>query len=243
MQYIKNRKKHILKRILEGFRMITDQLFPRICPLCGNILQRGEENICIRCLHDLPHTVFRDPAENPAARIFWGRIPFEGVISLLNYEKGNKASLLIKEIKYHGNKALGFEMGLYLGRMISDLAPFTDTDVIVPVPLHKRKIRQRGFNQSEYLARGIARVLDKPLETGALYRKIYNPTQTRKNRVQRWENVSGIFAVREPAVFSGRHLLLVDDVITTGATLEACTAAILSVTDARISMVSLALAR
>ncbi len=199
--------------------------------------------ICLQCLSDLPTTGIRDPEDNPAARVFWGRIPFDGVISFLAYEKGNKASSLIKEIKYHGNKELGYAMGRYFGRYIADLSPFSSVDMVVPVPLHKRKKRQRGFNQSEYIGRGIAEILDSPLVENNLYRRIYNPTQTRKSRYQRWENVSGIFAIRDVPVFSGKHILLVDDVITTGATLEACATAILSVAEARISIVSLALAR
>ena len=222
---------------------MVDLLFPRVCPLCGNILQEKEEMICLSCLNDLPATGIRDPEDNPAARVFWGRIPFEGVVSFLNYEKGNRASRLIKEIKYHGNKELGYWMGRYFGHRIADVSPFTSADMVVPVPLHKRKLRQRGFNQSEYIGRGIAEILEKPLEPDILYRKIYNPTQTQRSRYQRWENVSGIFAVRENHSLSGKHILLVDDVITTGATLEACATAILSAADARISIVSLALAR
>ena len=244
LQDIKNRKKStLLKRIFTGFRMVIDQLFPQVCPLCGNVLQAGENRICLQCLNDLPVTGIRDPEDNPAARVFWGRIPFEGVISFLNYEKGNKASRLIREIKYHGNKELGYDTGRYFGRKLSGLAPFLETDAIVPVPLHRRKMKQRGFNQSEYIGRGLAEVLHKPLVPDVLYRRVYNPTQTRKGRYQRWENVEGIFAVRDPAVFAGKHLLLVDDVITTGATLEACASAILAVAPARISIVSLALAR
>ena len=222
--------------------MVADQVFPRVCPLCGNILQDKEKWICLQCLGDLPGTGFRDPEDNPAARIFWGRIPFSGVISFLYYEKGNKTSRLIREIKYRGNKELGYEMGQYFGRRITGMWPFAGVDLVVPVPLHRRKKRMRGFNQSEWVARGFADALGKPLDHTNLYRKIFNPTQTRKNRYQRWENVEGIFGLRDPSLFSGKHLLLVDDVITTGATLEACSSAILSLAGARISIASLALA-
>jgi ComF family protein len=165
------------------------------------------------------------------------------VLSFLNYEKDNSVSRLIREIKYRGDKALGYEMGQYFGRELEKHLLFRDVDLVVPVPLHRRKKRMRGFNQSEYIARGLADILKIPLDSRTLYRKVYNPTQTRKSRQERWENVEGIFAVRNASVFSGRHLLLVDDVITTGATLEACASAILSATEARISIVSLALAR
>ncbi len=211
--------------------------------MCGNILQDHEQKICLRCLYDLPLTGIRDPEDNPAARIFWGRVPFVGVISFLYYEKDNKTSRLIREIKYRGDKELGYEMGRYFGRKLSDMQLFGDVDLVVPVPLHKRKRRIRGYNQSEYIGRGLAEMLAKPLDGRTLYRKVYNPTQTRKSRLQRWENVEGIFDVRDPGVFDGKHLLLVDDVITTGATLEACASALLTVADVRISIVSLALAR
>ena len=232
-----------MKPVFTYFRMVADLVFPRICPLCGNILQDQEQKICLRCLYDLPLTGIRDPEDNPAARIFWGRVPFAGVVSFLYYEKDNKTSRLIREIKYRGDKELGYEMGRYFGRQLSVFQSFRDVDIVVPVPLHKRKQRIRGYNQSEYIGRGLAEMLNKPLDGRNLYRKIYNPTQTRKSRLQRWENVEGIFGVRDPAAFDGKHLLLVDDVITTGATLEACSSAILSVAAVRISIVSLALAR
>lgn len=232
-----------MNRLFVYLRMLADQVFPRVCPLCGNILKNDEEYICLACLNDLPLTGIRDPQDNPAARLFWGRVPFHGVVSFLNYEKKNKTSRLIREIKYRGNRELGYEMGKFFGRKLAEQQFFPDADLVVPVPLHRRKRRIRGFNQSEHIAMGIADVLNKPLDTRTLYRRIYNPTQTRKNRYQRWENVKGIFAVRDPLAFSGKHILLIDDVITTGATLEACATAILSVTDARISIISLALAQ
>jgi len=231
-----------LSPLISYFKMLTDLVFPRVCPLCENILLENEKMICSRCLADLPETHFRNMQENPAARMFWGRVPFTAVTSYLFFEKGNKARKLIHEIKYHGNKELGYEAGLLTGNYLRDTEAFTDIDFIVPVPLHKRKQKIRGYNQSEWIGKGISEALNKPLDGGNLYRKVFNPSQTLKNRYNRWKNVEGIFDLHNPDKFAGKHLLLIDDMITTGSTIEACCLALLSSPGIKISVVSLAFA-
>ncbi len=222
---------------------VIDLFFPRVCPLCGRVLKREESGICFSCLHDLPYIRFRTRDDNPLARVFWGRVPFVGVYAYLLYEKGNKAARLIREIKYHGHKELGFLMGTHFGEYLRTFPAFQEVDVVVPVPLHRRKLRKRGFNQSEWIARGMAERLERPLLTGTLLRKVYNPTQTKRSRYQRWENVQGIFTLRDSSPLAGKHILLVDDVITTGATLEACAIPLLSLAGVRISLAALAMAK
>ncbi len=243
VNFNKKRKKHFTVRGTELFRAVADLFFPRVCPLCGQVLLTGEEGICLSCLSDLPYVRFRDTAEGPLARVFWGRIPFRGVHAFLYYEKGNRASRLVQAIKYHGYKELGRWMGRIYGEHLRSLPPFDKVDLVVPVPLHRRKQRQRGFNQSEWIGKGIAEALQIPLESRNLYRKIYNPSQTRRGRYERWENVEGIFALRDPSLFEGKHILLVDDVITTGATLEACATAVLQAPGSSVSLAALSMAR
>lgn len=222
--------------------MLTDLVFPRVCPLCHQVLSENEKIICSRCMADLPETHFKNMQDNPVARIFWGRIPFLAATSYLFFEKENKAQKLIHEIKYRSNKELGYATGLIYGHLLRAFPIFRQVDMVVPVPLHKRKQKIRGFNQSEWISRGIAESLNKPVDTKTLYRQIYNPSQTKKNRYNRWKNVEGIFALHNPENFSGKHLLLVDDVITTGSTIEACATVILKAPETSISITSLAFA-
>lgn len=217
-------------------------VFPRVCPLCGNVLVENEKMICSRCLTDLPQTHFRNMQDNPVARMFWGRVPFSAATSYLFFEKGNKARKMIHEIKYHDNKELGYEAGQLTGHYLLSTEAFMDIDIIVPVPLHKRKHKIRGYNQSEWIGKGVSEVLTKPIDCDNLYRKVFNPSQTRQNRYSRWKNVEGIFDLRDPGRFAGKHLLLLDDVITTGSTIEACSLALRKAPGARISIVSLAFA-
>ncbi len=232
----------VLIRPATCFKMLADLVFPRVCSLCGNVLVDHEEMLCSRCLADSPETHFRNMLDNPVARMFWGRLPFTAATSYLFFEKGNKARKLIHEIKYRDNKDLGYYMGLLAGQYLKGLIVFDTIDYIVPVPLHKRKLKIRGYNQSEWIGRGIAGVLEKPLEKDNLYRKIFNPSQTLKNRYSRWKNVEGIFDLHDPEKFAGRHLLLIDDVITTGSTIEACGTVLLKAPGAKVSVVSLAFA-
>jgi len=231
-----------LNSALSYLGAFIDLLFPRVCPLCGNVLLENEKKICSHCLMHLPETRFINLQDNPVARVFWGRVPFVAATSFLYFEKGNMAQKLIHSIKYHNNKELGYEMGKYFGVWLNKYSEISDVDIVFPVPLHKRKLKIRGFNQSEWIGRGIAESIGKPLEEKNLFRSVYNPTQTKKSRYARWKNVEGIFALHNPEKLSGKHILLIDDVITTGSTIEACANAILHSTDVEISIASIAFA-
>lgn len=200
-----------------------------------------ETQLCISCSSELPRSHISDPENNPVARIFWGRVPFVFATAFLRFEKGNPAQHIIHQIKYHGDRALAEFMGRMMGYYLVNFPGFGKIDWVVPVPLHRRKERKRGFNQSFLLASGIEKATGKTMLPDLLIRKKYNPSQTRKNRFERWKNVEDIFSVNKNQAPSG-NILLIDDVITTGATLEACSLALLKHEQVRVSLCSLAYA-
>jgi ComF family protein len=220
---------------------LLDILFPRTCAGCNNSLATGENLICTECIIQLPKTGYWNDTDNPVARIFWGRVYLYNVSAFLHFQKGGRLQNMIHNLKYKNNKEIGTFLGKIYGHELKN-SPNADVDIIVPVPLHKSKFRKRGYNQSEYIARGISEVLKLPVITNAIERKIASESQTRKSRFERWENVRNIFQVIEPESFSDKHILLVDDVVTTGATLEACAMAILEVPGTKISVATLAFA-
>jgi ComF family protein len=213
--------------------------YPRVCAGCSETLLRNEDILCTSCLYNLPRTNFHTDSVNEVAQIFWGRAHIENAASFLYFQKKGIVQSILHKLKYKGEK----EVGVYMGKMYGyDLKEtlFSEVDVIVPVPLHIKKYKERGYNQSEILAKGLAETLNKPLDIKSLKRRIANPTQTRKHRYERWLNVNEVFEVKYPENFAGKHILLVDDVITTGATLESCANVILECADAKVSIVTLA---
>jgi ComF family protein len=216
--------------------------FPNLCAGCGRQLIRGEKVICLHCLFHLPKTYFHHDTDNPLSRVFWGRISLEGVAAYLYFQKGGTVQHLLHQLKYKGHKEIGLQMGKLYGNELKNAGVFKDAELIIPVPLHPRKFRQRGYNQSEMFAEGLASVMQAKLETRTLYRKTYSQTQTRKSRYNRWENVESIFGLKNPERIIGKHVLLVDDVITTGATTEACAHVLHQVPGVRISVASIAYA-
>ncbi len=216
--------------------------YPGLCITCGQRLVSQEKYVCLNCWQDLPVNHFHMEPDNKVAQLFWGRVWIEHATSFFSYRAGSKYQRLIHSMKYKGMKELGFEAGQRFGYVLNESAGFLSIDGLVPVPLHRRKQRRRGYNQSEWIARGLAEAMHKPVEAGYLFRKKHTPTQTKKNRMERWQNVEGIFDIYEPRALTGKHLLLVDDVVTTGATLEACAAELLKIDGVRVSIVTLAFA-
>jgi len=189
----------------------------------------------------MPKTGFWNENENPVARIFWGRVYLQNVSSFLHFQKGGRLQNIIHNMKYKNIKEIGTFLGKLYGYELKNI-PNSNVDLIIPVPLHKSKLRKRGYNQSEYIARGISEVLNLPVNTNSIERYIASDSQTRKSRFERWENVKNVFKIVEPQSFIGKHVLLVDDVITTGATLEACARAILEIPGTKVSIATLAFA-
>ena len=216
-------------------------LLPDLCPTCGQVLVRNERIICTGCMYELPRTRYLSFSENPVARLFWGRIYVENATALFQYQKGSRFQRLIHELKYRDRQDIGREMGRMLGIELFG-SSFTSADIILPVPLHKKKHRMRGYNQCDSIAEGLSESLGIPWQTGLLIRPSVSLTQTNRSRTDRWANVDGIFEVKEPGKLCGKHIILVDDVVTTGATLDACATAILSLENVRVSIATLAVA-
>lgn len=225
------------------FHSFWSLLFPRCCVVCGSPLSRGEECLCTCCNINLPRTGFHLRKDNPVECLFWGRIPgLKRASSFLFYRKGSDFRRILHLLKYGGYKELGEVMGRYMSAELSSGGFFDGVDMIIPVPLHRKKQKLRGYNQSEWIARGIASVTGIPLCAECMIREKNTETQTRKSTFERWENVEGIFRLCDTVHFEGKHVLLVDDVLTTGATTVACASAFARVSGIRISVLTLAVA-
>jgi ComF family protein len=215
-------------------------LFPRICYGCGSHLVKSEHLICTECYVVIPRTNFHTKKDNPVAQTFWGRCEIESAAAFSYFNKGSRIRKLIHSLKYKGVKEVGYELGKIYGLSLKSSDFLDGVDFIVPVPLHKSKERTRGFNQSETISAGIAEVTGLPLITNAVKRRLSTSTQTKRSRTERWDNVEGIFALTNPDLLAGKHILLVDDVITTGATIESCVNEILKAEGAKVSVVAVA---
>ncbi|WP_240410372.1 ComF family protein [Hymenobacter oligotrophus] len=219
-------------------------IFPRTCLACEQALSRGEQHICTTCRTALPYTDYHllAPAENPLAPRFWGRVPVEQVLSYLRFLRRGRVQHLLHQLKYRGQSEVGVALGKMYGQELASSGNLADIDLVVPVPLHRRKLAKRGYNQADAFAEGLAASLQVPWSAQALRRNSYTSTQTKKNRAERWENVANVFEVTEPAAVTGKHVLVVDDVLTTGATLEACAQQLLQAGAARVSIATIACA-
>ncbi len=216
-------------------------IYPNLCLTCGKNLPAGESYLCPSCWLDLPKTNFHLERHNKVEQMFWGRFPIQYGTSLFYYTKGSIYQRLIHEMKYNRKKEIGYELGKKLGDDLRK-SVFSETDYLLPVPLHKRKQRKRGFNQSEWIAGGIAETLDRPVALDVLFRKKHTKSQTKKSRYDRWKNVENVFELRNEEKIYNKSLLLVDDILTTGATLEACANTLLKAKAVKISIATLGLA-
>jgi ComF family protein len=221
---------------------VISLLFPRLCYACGNHLLRNENLICTECYILIPRTNFHEDNNNPVSQLFWGRCLIEKAAAFSYYNKGSRIRNLIHNLKYKGIQEVGYEMGRIYGLSLKDSGFTGDIDVIIPVPLHPSKKRARGFNQSELISSGISDASMLPVDVSSLARISVSATQTKRSRYDRWTNVEGIFRVTDPGAIAGKHILLVDDVITTGSTVESCTNELRGIEGVRVSVVSLAYA-
>jgi ComF family protein len=231
-----------MNTLTQVFDDVLGLFYPQLCITCGERLISQEKYLCMKCWFDIPISRFENENENKVAQLFWGRVQIEHATSYFNYRKGSRYQKLIHFIKYKGLKELGLETGRRFGDILAEAENFNQVDKIVPVPLHPKKHKKRGFNQSEWIALGISESLNKPMLENNLYRKIFTSTQTRKNRFERWQNVEGIFGIKNPEEFENQHVLIVDDVVTTGSTLEACAYELLKVSGVKVSIATLAFA-
>jgi ComF family protein len=195
--------------------------FPHICAGCGSDQLSDSNLLCMRCMHELPDTHFEMHASNPVEKKFWGRLPLTSATAQYYFTRESLIQTLIHQLKYGGNKDLGLQLGRLMGKALFQSGRFR-VDAIIPLPLFPARERKRGYNQSELLCRGISEQLNVPILPAAVRRHQKTETQTRKGRVERWTNMEGKFILNDPTALEGRHVLLVDDVITTGATIESC---------------------
>ena len=214
--------------------------FPRVCQACGYVLYAQEEVLCTKCLYHLPKTNFVNHKENPVSRTFWGRVELNAATAFLFFSKGGKTQHLMHNLKYRGKKQVGIYLGKLFGRELKKSELFNTVEVIIPVPMHPRKQQKRGYNQSALIAEGIAYSLKTELQTNNLVKVVNTSSQTRKSRYSRWNNVKDVFRIKDEDSLKNKHILLVDDVITTGATIEACARQLLTVSGVKVSVVSLA---
>ena len=231
-----------MSKFAEALSDLLGLVFPRLCAVCGANLYYRENVVCTSCMYEFPLTHFADLENNMVAQLFWGRVPLMYSTSYFYYMKESRYQNIIHHLKYLGKQNIGLEFGKIFGTELMK-TPLSSTDVIVPVPLHPKKLKKRGFNQSEIIARGMAESMGKKIISSVLERIRYTESQTNRTRYERWENVEGIFRTRKPHLLAGKHILLVDDVVTTGSTLEACASEILKVQGTTVSVATLAVAR
>lgn len=217
--------------------------YPRLCVGCGDALQQNEPFLCLHCMMHLPETNFHKEAENPLTNIFAGRVRVREVASLLYYKKGTSVQHILHALKYKGQKELGAYLGEYYGKLLIEEPRFQDIDYIMPIPLHPKKQRKRGYNQSEWIAKGLSKGMGIPYRTDVLTRVQYTETQTKKSRFSRWENVKEVFVVSGDDLAPETHVLICDDVLTTGATMEAAIQQLQSIPNIIVSVVTLATAQ
>lgn len=218
-------------------------IYPRSCICCDNLLLKSEEFICNQCFINLPQSKFEAENESELDKLFYGRVPVQKAGAFLIFEKSGKVQKILHSIKYNGNKRLAFRVGQWYGEKLKEYNVFVMADCIVPVPLHPKKQKQRGFNQSEEFAKGLSDSLHIPVVNDNLIRVEFTSTQTKKSKAERWENVKDKFELMYPERLENKTILLVDDVITTGATLDACYQALNSAKEIKLSVISLAYAK
>ncbi len=216
--------------------------YPRLCAGCHTALVRGEDVLCLGCLIDLPKTGFEKQPDNPVAQLFWGRVNIRMATSFCCFDKGGIMQHLMHQLKYKGSMEVGEKLGKLLGIDLIKTESFQDIQIIIPVPLHPKRERSRGYNQSAVIGKGLSSSMGIPQVTNNLVRNHYSNSQTNKGRFERWENVKELFGVRKPELLEGKHLLLVDDVVTTGSTLEACAQELLKIPGTTVSIATLAYA-
>ena len=232
--------KHFLKSYWDGLRSL---IYPQICLSCEQPLVKGEAIACTECLYQIRRTSYHLQKDNPVAQLFYGRIELTFATAYFGFDKGGILQRLIHQLKYKEQKEVGILLGQHAGMGIKQSPHLPPVDFIIPVPLHRKKLKQRGYNQSVYIALGMASVLKAPVDTTSLKRITYASSQTKLSREKRWKNVEDNFEVSKEHNLYGKHVLLVDDVLTTGATIESCCEALKKVNGLHISVTTLARAQ
>ncbi|MBS1620413.1 MAG: ComF family protein [Bacteroidetes bacterium] len=227
---------------MTGLRVLKDSflhfLFPHICSGCGSDLLSSESSLCLRCMDALPETNFEIHPGNPVEKKFWGRLPIEKATAQYYFTKESLIQTLVHRVKYKRDKDLGLQLGRLMGSSIKKSDRFS-VDALIPLPLFPAKEKRRGYNQSLLLCEGISEIMQIPVLNDVISRPQLTETQTRKGRIERWVNMEGKFILQKPEAIQNKHILLIDDVITTGATLESCGAELLKAGTIRLSLATL----
>lgn len=230
-----------MRKILQYADDLLWMMYPVLCASCNRPLFKGENCICTGCLYHLPYTNYHLQNDNPIIKHFWGKAKIERATAGFFFGKGQRVQRLIHQLKYKGRKDVGDFVGNLLGKELSE-SDFSRIDMIVPVPLHKSKMKLRGYNQCDCFAEGLSKAMNKPAVPEALRKVEATGTQTKKHRYERFKNVDNIFVVPDPGLIAGKSILLVDDVITTGSTLISCSEALLAVPGTTVNIAAIACA-
>lgn len=214
--------------------------FPHYCLSCSLSLFKGEEILCTRCILELPKTGYHLQADNPIKLRLEGRLPLTYGMAFLKFRKSGMVQQLLHQLKYNGHREVGVRLGMLYGKELLEAGFDQEIDIIVPVPLHAARKRKRGYNQSACFAEGLSTSLNIPWTESMTTRTVSTTTQTRKSKLERWENVKDVFNIHDAHKIEGKRILLVDDVITTGATLEACGQHLIRAGCAQLSIACLA---
>ncbi len=228
-----------LKELWDGFLHL---LYPELCVACGEDLPVAGSCFCLKCQVNLSTSDMHLARENEFTNRLWGKLSLEGGAAMYYFTRKSPIQRALHQLKYHNKPDIGIKIGRMLGRKLKRSEIFSSVGAIIPVPLHPKKERLRGYNQSAMFAQGISEEMEVPVIDKALVRRAFTETQTKKKRMERFGNVGDVFVVDKPSLIEGKHLLLVDDVLTTGATLELCGQALLSVPETRLSLATIAIA-
>ncbi|MEM9546409.1 MAG: ComF family protein [Bacteroidota bacterium] len=229
--------------IIQIAKRLLNLIYPRLCILCNAETPNEGQHFCVDCLINMPRTNHFKRKENVAAQRFWGRFPFEDVASVLNFDSYSDIRWMIHRLKYEGRKDIGHTLGIMAGKSMLKSKFFKDIDVIIPIPLHREKKAKRGYNQAAYFGRGIAEMLSVPMREDVVVKYKYTKSQTKMSRMERIRNVMDSFRLEEKKGIESRHILIVDDVLTTGATIEACARILMEAANVKISIVTACIAR
>lgn len=234
-----NIKQTLIYKYLNDF---SELFFPTQCAICNMALLNQEKVICTTCLYKIPRTNFHKTPSNSIEQSFWGRVNIERATAYFFFKKGSYYQKLLHKLKYKNQPEIGVELGKQFGVELKTESAFNNIDYIIPVPLHHKKLKKRGYNQSEAIAKGMSEFLNGELNTDLLQRTTFTQTQTKKNRFDRWQNVNKVFTCTNPQLIDNKHVLIIDDVLTTGATIEACVQALQQNSNVKVSIATLAFA-
>lgn len=216
--------------------------FPKICGGCDIALAKGEHHLCLHCRTELPFTNFENIKDNPVEKLFHGRVNIEFATSLFFFSQTERVQNILHNIKYNEQKELAIFIGKIFGERLQNNSYLNSVNTIIPVPLHPQKEHLRGYNQSALFAEGINEVLNLDIQENNLVRIVNTSTQTKKSRLERIDNMDKAFALKEPEQLNNKHVLLIDDVLTTGATLEACAQSLKEQANCKVSIATIAYA-